>query len=103
MSEFFLDPSVQLIAVCAFVTYLTRAGGHVIMSRFGSINHRIEAALDAVPTAVLAALVAPSFLTKGPAEAVALIIAGVVALRYSLTISVLAGLLTVVALRHVIG
>ena len=37
----------------AFLTYLTRIGGHLILSRFEHIHPRVEAALNAVPAAVL--------------------------------------------------
>lgn len=91
---------VPLILACAVATYATRIGGHLILSRFGQINHRIAAALDAVPTAVIAALVAPSLVTKTPAETLAILVCGLLALRFSLTVSVAGGLLAVVAFRH---
>lgn len=91
--------TVALILACACVTYLTRIGGHMILSRFGEIHHRAKAALSAVPTAILTALVVPSIFTNGSAEAMAILVAGLVALRASLMMSVAAGLATVVALR----
>lgn len=91
--------TAALILACACVTYLTRIGGHVILSRFGETHHRVKAALSAVPTAILTALVVPSIFTNGSAEAVAILVAGLVALRASLMMSVAAGLATVVALR----
>ena len=92
-----------LIAACALATYATRIGGHLILSRFGALNHRVEAALDAVPVAVLAALVAPSLVSVGPAEGVALVIAGIVAMRLDMTGTVAVGLLAVVGLRWLMG
>ena len=91
--------TIALIFACAAATYLTRIGGHLILSKFGSTHHRVEAALGAVPTAVLTALVAPSLLTNGPAEAIAIMVAGIVALRSSLMLSVTAGLVCLIALR----
>lgn len=98
-----MDGTVSLILACAAATFLTRISGHLILSRFGKIHHRVEAALDAVPTAVLAALVAPSIVTKGPAEAAAIAITALVAMRYSLTVTVAAGLIAIVALRAISG
>ena len=49
--------TVLLFLGCALATYVTRFGGHFILSRFGAIHHRVEAALNAVPVAVMAALV----------------------------------------------
>ena len=66
---------------------------------FGRLHHRVAAALDAVPTAVLTALVAPSLLTKGPAEATAIIVSGLVALRSSVTHGVAVGLIVLIGLR----
>lgn len=95
------DP-LSIILAGAIATYLTRAGGHWIMSRFGVIHHRVEAALDAVPAAVLTALVAPSFVTRGPAETIALFAAMVIATRLSMTFTVALGLAILVALRTVL-
>lgn len=92
-----------LFLFCAVGTYLTRAGGHVILSRFGTINHRVEAALDAVPTAMLAALVAPYLINKGLIEALGIAVAAYVATRLSLMFTIVFGLLTVVGLRLVAG
>lgn len=93
---------VPLILACAIATYATRVGGHLILSRFGKINHRVEAALDAVPTAVLAALVAPALISKGWAETGAVLIAVLVASRFSMIPTVLIGLASVVFLRMVL-
>ncbi|MEL6966378.1 MAG: AzlD domain-containing protein [Pseudomonadota bacterium] len=90
---------IWLALACAVATYVTRFGGHLILSRFGRINHRAEAALDAVPAAVLTALVAPSLVNRGPAESLALILTAAVALRFSLTVTVTVGLCAVVGLR----
>ncbi len=93
------DSVTLLVIACAVVTYLTRVSGHLILSRFGKVNHRVEAALDAVPTAVLAALVAPSLVTNGWAETLAIVVAGLVAARFSLITAVAAGLIALVLLR----
>ncbi|MFD0916255.1 AzlD family protein [Pseudahrensia aquimaris] len=98
-----MNELVWLFLACAIGTYLTRAGGHVILSRFGTINHRVEAALDAVPTAMLAALVAPYLVSKGPVEALGIGVAAFVATRLSLTFTLVAGLATVVGLRFLVG
>ncbi len=98
-----MNDTVLLILACAAATYVTRFGGHLIVSRFGSLNHRANAALDAVPTAVIAALVAPSLVSNGLAEALSILIVGLVALRAPLMLSVTAGLLAVVGLRLALG
>ena len=57
-----------LIITLGLVTYATRIGGHLILSRFGRLNPRLEAALDAVPAAVMTAIVAPMALATVPAD-----------------------------------
>lgn len=93
------DPLVWIVAACALATYATRVGGHAVLSRFGSIHPRVEAALDAVPTAVLTALVAPAAVTRGWPEAVTLAITFWLAMRLPPIATVVAGLALVVALR----
>ena len=97
-----MDDLTLLVLACAAATYVTRFGGHLIMSSFGAINHRVSAALDAVPTAVIAALVAPSLVTHGPAEVLAIIFAGLLALRLPLMFNVAFGLVALMNLRAVL-
>ena len=59
----------------------TRIGGYLVLSRFERLNPRVEAALDAVPAAVITALVAPAVLATGAAETIAAIVTIVAALR----------------------
>ena len=73
--------AIVLIVVLGIATYATRIGGHLILSRFERINPRVEAALDAVPAAVLTGIVAPAALAMGPAEAIAAAAAILAALR----------------------
>lgn len=94
-----MSDTIFLILACALATYATRTGGHLILSRFGTTHYRLEAALEAVPTAVLTALVAPSLITNGPAEAIAVLVGGLIALRYPLVVSVISGLGTLIVLR----
>ncbi len=87
----------------ALLTYLTRIGGHLVLSRFERINPRVEAALNAVPAAVLTTLVAPAAFTQGWPEFITLIVAGVAALRLP-TLAVFAlGWVTIVVLRSLNG
>jgi len=88
-----------LIIGCAIVTYFTRIAGHLIIEQFGTIHHRVRAALAAVPTAVLTALVAPSVVSYGFVEGLAIGAAALIAMRYSIVISTIASLALLVALR----
>lgn len=76
-----MSSTFWVILAGALATYLTRIGGHLVISRLERIPPRVEAGLNAVPAAVLTTLVAPAVLTAGPAEWLALIVAGLVALR----------------------
>ena len=85
----------------AFLTYLTRIGGHLILSRFETIHPRVEAALNAVPAAVLTTLVAPAALTQGWPETATLIVAAFAAFRLPLLGMFALGWAVIVALRWV--
>lgn len=87
----------------AIATYMTRAGGYLVLSRFKSLPPRVSAALDAVPAAVLTTLFAPALVSNGPAEALTLILVALVALRFNLAIVLLAGAASIIALRAVTG
>lgn len=87
----------------ALVTYLTRIGGHLVLSRFERIHPRVEAGLDAVPAAVLTTLVAPAILWANPVEMAALAVAGAVALRGGLMAMFFAGVAVLVVGRYFAG
>jgi uncharacterized membrane protein len=87
----------------AVATYLTRIGGHLVISRFDNIHPRVEAGLNAVPAAVLTTLVAPAMLEAGPAEWAAVVVATLVALRGGLMSMFLAGAVVLIALRQFMG
>ncbi len=76
-----MSTTVLVILAGAVLTYLTRVGGDLVLSRFDKIHPRVEAGLNAVPAAVLTTLVAPAVMTGGPVELTALAVAGLVALR----------------------
>ncbi|WP_306117735.1 MULTISPECIES: AzlD family protein [unclassified Roseitalea] len=98
-----MDPTtLTIIAFGAVATYLTRIGGHVVLSRFSSIPPRVEAALEAVPAAVLAAIVAPYFVYEGLAESLTLVVAALLALRVPAIPLLVIGWAMVMALRQVL-
>lgn len=76
-----MSDTAWIIVAGAVVTYLTRIGGDLVLSRFDRIPQRVEAALNAVPAAVLTTLVAPAALSAGPVEFAALAVAALTALR----------------------
>lgn len=96
-----MSMTVWIILAGALATYLSRIGGHLVLSRFERIHPRVEAGLNAVPAAVLTTLVAPVATTGGPIEWAALVVAGLVALRGGLTAMFLAGAVVLIALRNI--
>lgn len=79
-----MTETVWIIIAGALATYMTRVGGHLVLSRFEHIPARVEAALNAVPAAVLTGIVAPYAVYFGPAEAITLAVAFVLSLRMPL-------------------
>lgn len=91
----------NLLAILAMAaaTYATRAGGLWIARRLPSTG-RFRAALEALPAAVLTAVIAPAALA-GPAEATAAIVTILAASRLPLIGVVAVGVAAVVMLRQV--
>ncbi len=95
-----MSATLWIILAGTVVTYMTRIGGYLVLSRVRRIHPRVEAALDAVPAAVLTTLVAPAAAAAGPLEWAALVVAGVVALRASLLTMFLVGSAVLILLRN---
>jgi uncharacterized membrane protein len=98
-----MSATLWIIIAGAIATYLTRVGGHLVISRFDHIHPRVEAGLNAVPAAVLTTLVAPAALGAGPAEWAALVVAAVVSLRGGLMAMFLAGAAVLILARQFVG
>jgi len=93
---------ITIILAAALATFLTRIGGYVMITQMKRIPPRMEAALNAVPAAVLSTLVAPAFISGGWDVAAAMLVALVVGLRFSSLWMLLVGWLVVMAIRHVV-
>lgn len=98
-----MSDMVLLILTLALLTYCTRIGGYVVLARFKRINPRLEAALDAVPAAVITALVAPAVFLNGPPELLAGALAVALSYRLSMIWVVVGGTVAVALLRLVFG
>ena len=104
MLEFFLTPGTPenvwiIILLTGLVTYITRSAGHAVLARFKSIPPRAEAALEAVPAAVLVTLVLPPALTNGPVELLAMLVALFASFRLSPTLVLVIGMAIVITGR----
>lgn len=94
-----LDTNTLLaILAMAAATILTRVTG-IFLIRFLSIGDETREALDAIPPAVLMAVIAPTAFAAGWAETIACAATAVAATRLPLLVSVAVGVGTVVALR----
>lgn len=89
-----------IIIVSAIGTYLTRIGGHLVLSRFERVHYRVEAALNAVPAAVLTAIVAAPASDHGWRELLVLAVCVLISLRTNMTAMLVAGVALLLALRH---
>lgn len=94
-----MDP-VNLVAICgmALVTYLTRIAGLALAGRL-ALSPRAQAAFDAIPPAVLIAVIAPSALATGWPETAAAALAALAATRLPLLGVVAVGVAAVVLFR----
>ncbi|MFD2237350.1 AzlD family protein [Aureimonas populi] len=88
-----------LIALSGLLTYATRFAGHLVLSRFERVPPRLEAALDAVPAAMLVTIVTPVFVDGGWLERIIIIASGFLALRLSVLQTVIVGLLAAALAR----
>lgn len=97
-----IDALITILGMAA-VTYAIRAGGLLLASRLPETGF-VAAWLRHIPGAVLAALVAPSIAGGGPAEAIAAAAAVVAHLATrNLLVTIAAGVVTVVAVRGLMG
>jgi uncharacterized membrane protein len=104
MSNIFTVHFTTLLAIIGMglATYSTRLSGLLLM-RGVVVQGRLKAALDAVPPAVLMAVITPTVFMTGRAETMAAIVTAIAAfLRLPLLVVIMAGMLSVVGLRYFI-
>src|SRR5262245_33035385 len=97
--EFF---NVLTIVAMAVVTYATRVSG-LLLVKMTNPSRAVQSALDAVPVAVLTAVIAPTLVKGGVADLVAAGITVLAAIRLPLLPAVVIGVGTVVVLRTIVG
>lgn len=94
-----LDPVTLLtILLMAAATYGTRVAGLFFAGRL-ALTGRAKAAFEAIPAAVLVAVIAPTALATGWPETAAAAITAVAALRLPLLATIAVGVAAVVVLR----
>ena len=98
-----LDPTtLAAILAMAAVTYATRVAGFALVRRL-ELTGRAKLALEAVPGAVLVALVAPAVLTSGLADALAGLLTVLAALKLPVLGVVAVGVVSAGVFRAVLG
>ncbi len=95
------DTALAIIAM-AVATYLTRVAGLWLL-QLANVQGRARSAMDALPPAVLMAVIAPTVLATGPAETIAAGVTLLAAFRLPLLAAVVIGVVSVVVLRGLIG
>jgi uncharacterized membrane protein len=94
-----VDPlTLAAIVVLAVATYFTRVAGFLVAGRL-RLEGRAKAAFDAIPPAVLVAVIAPTALATGWPETVAAGVAAVAATRLPILATIVLGVVAVVILR----
>ena len=87
----------------ALATYATRVAG-LFFVRGVAVKGRLKAALDALPPAILMAVIAPTILLTGNAERIAAVLATVSAFfRLPLIVTIIVGVVSVVVLRQFVA
>ena len=91
-------PTLLTIAGMAGATWLTRVSGYLV-GRWMRFGPRSKAALEAMPPAILTAIIAPMVLTEGIAEAAAAVVTVLAAMRLPTMAAVALGVAAVAGLR----
>lgn len=92
--------TLAIIVLCGLLTWATRVGGVWLVRRV-RLGPRASAALEAMPGATLAAIVAPA-VTAGPADAVAAALTFMLARRLPAVLAIAIGIATAMVLRRVL-
>lgn len=103
MTALSIDPQTLIaILAMALTTYATRVAGLFVRLHHAP-SAATQAALDAIPPAVLIAVVAPTMLATGWPETIATALTALAATRLPLVATVAFGAASVVALRLAFG
>lgn len=90
--------TLVVIVLCGLFTWATRVGGIWLIRRV-RLGSRASAALEAMPGATLAAIVAPA-ITAGPADAAAAALTFVLARRLPAMLAIAVGIAVAMVLRR---
>ena len=95
--------TLLLILLMGMATYSTRIAGYWLL-RGRKVEGRMKAALDAVPPAILMAVIAPTVFLQGYAEMMAgALTLGAALLRLPLLVTIAVGMASVVVFRMMLN
>ena len=98
-----IDPlTVMTIVLMAFVTYLTRVAGYLLL-RNRTLGPRATAVMEATPGCVLISVIAPHSVSSRPADLLSLAITLLAASRLPVLPTILIGVASAGLLRHLLG
>lgn len=80
-----------IVVLAGTLTYVTRVAGYLLVVRIGAIPPRLDAALNAVPAAVLTTIVTPALVGGGWPEKVAILACFFLTFRLPLIVTVAMG------------
>jgi uncharacterized membrane protein len=95
-------PTVVTIVLMAFVTYLTRVSGYLLL-RNRTLSRRATVVMEATPGCVLISVIAPHFVSDRPADLLSLALTLLAATRLPVLPTILIGVASAGLLRHVLG
>lgn len=96
-----MNLTLLTILLLASVTYFTRIAGYALL-RGKTVNLKVAQILESAPGCVLITILTPHFVTTNPAGLIALIIAILVAISFSLLPVVIISIASSVMLRHML-
>lgn len=87
------------ILAMALTTWLTRIAGYLVL-RNRTLSPRLSTLMEIAPGCVLITVISPHFITADPADILALLIALLAAMRFSLLPVVIISVVATALLRH---
>lgn len=96
-----MNLTLLTIVLMALTTYLTRIAGYLLL-RDRMLSARTKGMMEAAPGCVLITVIAPHFATSNPADVLALIVALLAAMRFSLLPVVLISIVATGLLRYLL-
>ncbi|MGQ8876301.1 AzlD family protein [Delftia sp. NA_296.1] len=90
------------LVLMACSTYFTRVIGYLLL-RGRTLSPRMQYVMESLPGCVLISVIAPAFVSERPADLLALVVTMVAASRLPILPTVLIGIASAGALRHVLG